>query len=341
MNTLSHEEIKERTINYDFALNDGLDLLILLKSYHNLIDEYRVYENYIDVYEIGIDELEFFDGDDYMRIYTPQNGKLNITLFVRDKDTFQIDYLGNLKEYLTEYLGEAITFDEIEFTIEVDVFNNRLQKISSECLPFNIDRTEAGEFVIFDAEYGEEDYVLNEECYLTIDVRGSEVNAYYYSDADVEYKFHVDVNESMGDDEIRNKLVKGFSEKFGWVDLFTEEETPKGVDVRFWASVYDNSNGDDIRTLIELNRELFDLNQEVTSLVGAQSEEGEEEFDEKYTDLCEKVLTFIIDKKLPEFSHLNQDDFFVEFLRLDEEDKSDCAFIAIGIVDLRFKGDVK
>lgn len=332
-NTFTQEEIKERIEDYDFTLSDGLNLSILLTTYHNLIGEFRVHENYIDVYDMNSNELDFFDGNDFMRIYVPQDGKLNITLFV---DEVREGYLRDVINDLTEQLSQAIQYREVTYKTEINEFSNRIKKIASECLPSSIDRTEQGEFMICDVEYGEEAYFLNEDCHLTINVRGDEINAHYYSDADVEYKFDVDINQEMSDDEIRDKLVKGFSEKFGWVDLFTEEETPKGVDVRFWASVYsEDSNGNDTRTLLELNREFFDLNQEVTNLVGTYSDDDEEdEFDIKYTDLCEKVLTFILDKKLPQFSHVNQDDFIVEFLRIDEKDKSDSVFLSISLTKL-------
>jgi len=99
-------------------------------------------------------------------------------------------------------------------------FEDRMYEIAKGTLPHTIDRTPNGEFVIDNTSYGETAYFENEDCVLMFSQEDGDMKAYYYSDADVEYYFDINVNEKMTDDEIKKNIIKGFSNKFGWLENY-------------------------------------------------------------------------------------------------------------------------
>lgn len=179
-----------------------------------------------------------------------------------------------------------------DFDDELTPFEQRLHKIAETSIPTNIDRTDDGEFIIRSyypelsrTEYGvplvngkdikikhtedghpifnreakkELAYFMNEDCNLCFRTVKGKIKAYFYGDADNEYHFNINVSEKMSDEEIRIELIKGFSSKFGWIELFQDDTEPgivfrgssnlkgtnlKEIDTNFQAVIAAQLNG--------------------------------------------------------------------------------------------------
>lgn len=247
------------------------------------------------------------------------------------------------------------TETELEFD-EQTPFEQRLYRIAEKSIPTNIDRTDDGEFIIrsyypelsrtesgvplvngkllkvehtedgqpiFNREAKKElAYFMNEDCILYFRTVKGKIKAYFYGDADNEYHFNINVKEKMSDDEIRTELIKGFSAKFGWIELFQDDITQlKGVDTKFWV-VFHYGNK---RKLIEVDRQLFD---QYIKMDEEQEKDDNVERDEDEYDKLSQMLCEIASKH---FKGLKPDEGYAELLNLTESDVKDCAFLCVNI----------
>lgn len=240
---------------------------------------------------------------------------------------------------------------------------DRLYKIAENSIPTYIDRTDDGEFVIqqyypelsttedgdkvvngkvLNVNYDKEGnpifnrkvkkelaYFMNEECSLCFRNAKGKMKAYFYGDGDNEYHFNIDVNEKMTDKEISIELIKGFSDKFGWVELFEDGiEKTKGTDVKFWA-VFTCKNK---KKLIEVGRDFFDQH------IRAEEESENFDFDSDDDDLetpeYDKLIGLSCDIAKKHFKGLDINKIYAECCRLDKKDIKECAFINISIINL-------
>jgi len=266
----------------------------------------------------------------------------------------------NLEKETIKYsdLLFAECFDEETEQENYSTLELRLQKLSENLIPDSIDRTDDGEFII-SASYPELyklegdklvpnmelhgkikmnhtkngtpyfsdkntkkllGYFLNEDCDLRFYARNGVVKSFYAGDGDGEYHFDINVNEKMSDDEIRKELVKGFSNKFGWIEFFEDDDFKiKGADIKFWVSV--DYDGD--RKLIEVPREVFDLSVDVFDNNG----EWDGDRYDKSSEAFEKVLENHLD--------LKKEDMYLEYYNLTEQDKQDCVFNSINVINVK------
>jgi len=240
-------------------------------------------------------------------------------------------------------------------TSESKKFKERVEKIGYKVLPNNLDRTEDGEFTISESgnrpniEGAPNDnvivngkeieiqrdengyplfntqetkkafaYFLNEDCDLVFSIQKGKIKPYYYSDADVKYYFKVDVNPSMSDDEIKFALIKGFSYKFGWIDLFQEnEEVPDGIDKKFYIKLILGNKS----KIVEADRKLFNLHVESVEFDWEEhhrkmDEADDYEMEDAYDRFADEVMKLakkhfnpkIVEECYPEESILSQKD---------------------------------
>ena len=223
-----------------------------------------------------------------------------------------------------KYSDLLYDIDDESGDIENTPLEDRLYRLAENTIPDTIDRTEDGEFVIDDTIYGEEGYFLNEDCSITFYAREGEVKAFYYSDADKEYHFDINVHGKMTDKDIKLELVKGFSNKFGWVERYVLGEDPiEGVDTKFWISFYHDAK----RKLVEVGREVFQADLDVY-------DDNDEWIEEEY----DKLVTMILKVALENFQEVKENDAMIEFYGLTEDDIMDCAFMSVGLVEFEDGG---
>jgi len=330
---ISKEDIMDRVNNFDFEINDGLDLSILLETYHNFTNSYSVGKDYIDIYDINCDEyLSYFSEDgNFIRIKVPSGNNLHVTFFDCDNE-FDSDNRVEVQEILSEMLPGIIDSDFYVWEHEVFAYKRRVEEIAKRCLPLIIGRREDGEFTVEDSG------CIDEDCSLHIKMERDGVAPYYYSDNDYEYHFVVDINSSMTDEEIMGGLVAGFSKKFGWVDIFLPEYSGDAEKV-FWGVLYLDEGDNCGRHLFGVSRSIFDLSNSTNAMLLDEEydeedyEEGEDPFSIEYDKLCEEVLDEV-EKKLPELLPNGKDRYHVEFLEETRDDWSDCCVISVRLLSL-------
>ncbi|MEK6829738.1 MAG: hypothetical protein AABY15_06480 [Nanoarchaeota archaeon] len=257
---------------------------------------------------------------------------------------------------ITRYSDLLFSLMDDNDEIVLTPLEERLHRIAKEAIPTSIDRTDDGEFVIRESypdlyartedggiSYNPEfissvsitkdghfnlsdkktrealGYFLNEDCSLDFYVREGEIKAFYKGDGDGEYHFDINVNDEMSDDEIKKALIVGFSNKFGWVELFEDDHSKlKGVDTKFWAAV--TYKGE--RKLIEVGREAFNLCVDVFDENGEWDAERYDESSEAFAKVIEKHFD------------IKSEDMILEFYNLSEQDMQDCAFESIEVIDI-------
>jgi hypothetical protein len=183
-------------------------------------------------------------------------------------------------------------------------------------------------------------YFFNEQCDLRFKIKKSggkeskkeSIVAYYEGEDDGDkYYFDIDVKMEYTDERIKEELVKGFSNKFGWVELFDycQEEKPKleGVDVKFWAIFcYKNK-----RRVVEVNRLMFNqyiISEEESFKLGL-TDNSMFEMPEyaKFADMClEKAEAVFGDVGF------DKDKCVAEFYNISKRDKEQCAFMKVNFL---------
>ncbi len=237
---------------------------------------------------------------------------------------------------------------------------NRLWKLVEGAIPFNIDRTDDGEFIIesyypdlelskekgvlvngenLKVDYDENGnanfkdketkkqlgYFLNEDCIISFRIRKGKIQAYYYGDGDNEYHFDINVEDSMSDEELRTELIKGFSKKFGWIELFEEDKSEiKGVDSKFWVAFYFKNK----RKVLEVDRAFFEQNIKSDE----ESEKGFEDEDdsEEYDKLCDMSVNLAS----KHFGISPTDTIWAEFIISSKRDIEECTFLSVRLIEL-------
>lgn len=243
---------------------------------------------------------------------------------------------------------------------ELKKLKERLYLVSQDTIPEFIDRTEDGEFIIrqdfpnlqrdetgiLTSVNGKElslsdlnekgglvskeikqelGYFFNIECQITFRISKGKIKAYYYSEDDFEYHFDIDVNNNMSDKEIKHELIRGFSNKFGWVELFDyDSEKIKEVDTKFWAVFYYKGE----RKLIEVGRKVFE--QHVKSNE-ENSNAGEDNCDEDTPEYY-NLVEMCIDIASKNFEGLDKKGVFAEFYQLNKYSIIECAFMSVRIM---------
>lgn len=123
--SMTKDELIERLSLFPHLVKEGFDLSIVL-SYHNMIKEHKVFENYIDVYELTepyCDEedepvdLSMFDTA-HIRLFVPMviEGKSYLPIGIIDPlGLHNLDDMDSFKNYLTETFYESLGFDRVIF----------------------------------------------------------------------------------------------------------------------------------------------------------------------------------------------------------------------------------
>ncbi len=251
---------------------------------------------------------------------------------------------------------------------ELNKFKNRVSTIGYRVLPNNLDRTEDGEFVISESGNrpnigitpegnalvdGKEieikrdkngyplfntqetkkafAYFLNEDCILTFSIQKGKIKPYYYSDADVKYYFKVDVNPAMSDEEIKYALIKGFSDKFGWIDIFNEnEEVPADVDKKFFVEFV----LDEETKIVETDRDFFNLHVKTLEFDwGAHWQQMEEEDDFDLEDAYDVFANAALELAKKHFDPEIIDGCYPECLQLTQKDRENGIFACINLAN--------
>lgn len=247
-------------------------------------------------------------------------------------------------EHMKSYERESRNGEENEF-------ERKLNALAEGTIPKIMYRTEEGEFVTtseykklirilheannsadfflkqglnpfekqFEKNLGRIEEVFGESIKCQLSFFSSEevnsINAYYYSKEGIEYHFDINVTKDMSDQQIKTELVKGFSEKFGWVELFEDDcpITPQEViDAKFWVSITLEGEKKEVK-LIEVDRRLFEINKQVWDTFGDFSQER---FDDVIVEVCKLA------KK-----HFNiEGDVYAEELHLDDVAQQEGAF---------------
>lgn len=251
------------------------------------------------------------------------------------------------------------TVTELDYEFILTPFEERIYKLAESSIPTRMDRTNEGEFLIqsyypslqrtgnglevdhkpikvdYDKAgnpvFKDKDarkalgYFLNEDCEFSLRTHNNKVQTYFYGDADNEYHFKTNLKESMSDEEIRMELIKGFSDKFGWIELFEEDSHKlKDIDVKFWVAFYYN----DKRKLIEVSRDFFEQNNKSEEECESNNElTFEDEDSAEYDKLCEMS----VEVASKHFKGLNKNEVWAEFLQPSDRDIKDCAILSVSI----------